>query len=54
MDGIINVYKEKGYTSHDSKTSRYSAPEKDWTHGNAGSGCDRGTAGLSGEGDQSV
>lgn len=56
MDGIINVYKEKGYTSHDvvAKLRGILHQKKIGHTGTHGSGCDRGTAGLSGKGDQSV
>lgn len=56
MDGIINVYKEKGYTSHDvvAKLRGILHQKKIGHTGTLDPGCDRGTAGLSGKGDQSV
>ena len=56
MDGIINVYKEKGYTSHDvvAKLRGILHQKKIGHTGTLDPDADRGTAGLSGKGDQSV
>ena len=48
-DGMINVCKEKGFTSHDvvGKTQGNPSSEENRPYGYAGSGCNRGSAGLS-------
>lgn len=56
MDGIINVYKEKGYTSHDvvAKLRGILHQKKIGHTGTLDPDATGGTAGLSGKGDQSV
>ena len=48
-DGMINVCKEKGFTSHDvvAKLRGIASSEENRPYGYAGSGCNRGSAGLS-------
>ncbi len=53
-NGIINIYKEAGYTSHDvvAKLRGILKQKKDRSYGNAGPGGDRRFAGLPWQGDK--
>ena len=47
VHGVINIRKEKGFTSHDVVAKlRDSRTEKDWAYRYIGSGCDGRSSGL--------
>ena len=56
MDGIINIYKETGFTSFDvvAKLRGILKQKKDWSYGNVRSRCRRGAACLCRKSDETL
>ena len=56
MNGIINVYKERGYTSHDvvAKLRGILKQKKIWTHRNSRSGSGGSSSCMSGKSNEAV
>ena len=56
INGILNVYKEAGFTSHDvvGKAARHMQAEKIWPYRYPGSGSGRGTSCLPGQRHEAV
>ena len=54
VNGIINVYKEAGFTSHDVVAKLHFTSKKDRPYRNIGSGGDGSPSGMLWQGDQGV